>query len=366
MSFFARPNLDDVQFKQLTGSTLTLSGTTRIVSTGSLQFQSGSTYIPIVITGGTNYDVLTLVSGKLILQTPSSGASTGYYTCRTPSTVCVGGISVGTTLTGKTIACILEEMLVPLCNPSIIGPSSVFSITSPSASIFEIGYNLTANTCTTFSRGSVIPQYCGTSPYRSGIPHGYCYIDFNSTPYFSGSSALSLLYTFPVYSVCSGSKTAYGRVYYTSGHTVLNSTGGTYLPALPSGYTTGTTISKTVCGILPWYWGKKSTNNITCSDIATGTKGTLSIPASGTLPITYNSSPTDYLWFAVPNGTPVKTCWYVNGTNNGCIGGTGNLFATSCSQVVTSAQGCWAGCTYMVYVSCIPTGTAVGVPMCMY
>jgi hypothetical protein len=61
----------------------------------------------------------------------------------------------------------------------------------------------------------------------------------------------------------------------------------------------------------------------------------------------------------------VKTCWYVNGTNNGCIGGTNNLFATACTVTgVTSAFGCV--CPYSVYATCIPTGTAAGIPMCMY
>ena len=42
MTFFARPNLDDIQFKQLTGSTLTLSGQTRIIETNGLTLSDGA------------------------------------------------------------------------------------------------------------------------------------------------------------------------------------------------------------------------------------------------------------------------------------------------------------------------------------
>ena len=85
--------------------------------------------------------------------------------------------------------------------------------------------------------------------------------------------------------------------------------------------------------------------------------------ASTTLPIIYNSLSSDYLWFAVPHGTPAKTTWFVCASNQGCIGGSNNLFASSCSQTITTAFGCV--CPFDVYVTCVTTGTAPGIPMCM-
>jgi hypothetical protein len=57
MGFFARPNIDNIQFKQLAGTTLTLSGTTQIATSGGLELidVATSTYIPIKISVATSY-----------------------------------------------------------------------------------------------------------------------------------------------------------------------------------------------------------------------------------------------------------------------------------------------------------------------
>jgi hypothetical protein len=113
MPFFARPNLDDVQFKQLSGSTLTLSGVTSIWSPDGLTLTDGAGgYVPIVATGGTDYDVLTYVGGKIILE-PASGGGAGVYSGASPTTCTVGGINAGTAIYGCSISSILETMLVP-------------------------------------------------------------------------------------------------------------------------------------------------------------------------------------------------------------------------------------------------------------
>ena len=367
MGFFARPNLEDVAFKQINGSTLTLSGQTRIASIGGLSFLSGTTYIPIIITGGTNYDVLTLVNGQLKLEVPSSGASTGYYTCRTPSTVCVGGLSTSTILTGRTIANILQEVLAPVCNPTIALPSvSSFTII-PNTLYYEIGCTASITACMCFSRGSVVPQYCGSSQYRSGLPNTYKYQNFDGTYCCCAISAPSNSFAMSR-TILLGKNNTCGSVCYDIGTLAYNSTGGTTFVTpnpLPAGVTS--VLSATTCGILPWYWGLSTgctINNICIASRGRGSLGCKCVGlATGTLSIIYNSLSNDYLWFAVPNGTAAKTCWCVNGGDNSCIGWIGNLFATSCTVAVTSAEGCWTGCNYMVYVSCYPTGTAAGVPM---
>jgi hypothetical protein len=113
MSFFARPDLSDIQFKQLVGSILTLSGQTRINTTTGLTLTDGiGGYIPIVATGATNYDVLTYCNGKIILL-PQSGGGTGVYTGASPTTCTVGGLCSGSPISGCSISTILEKILVP-------------------------------------------------------------------------------------------------------------------------------------------------------------------------------------------------------------------------------------------------------------
>ncbi|MCE5224636.1 MAG: hypothetical protein LLG05_02130, partial [Porphyromonadaceae bacterium] len=115
MPFFARPDLSNEQFKQLSGSTLTLSGTTQIAKIGGLEFiDEYGTPIPVNISGASEQDVMTYVGGQLILkQVTTGGTSTGIYDGLTPSSIAVGGMPTGTTLTGRTITDILQEILVP-------------------------------------------------------------------------------------------------------------------------------------------------------------------------------------------------------------------------------------------------------------
>ncbi len=113
MSFFARPELSDIQFKQLSGSTLTLSGQTRIATPSGLSLIGASSFIPIdVTTGNTNYNVLTYCDG-LITLLPQSGGGSGVYSGASPTTCSVGGLPAGTAIAGCSISTILEEILVP-------------------------------------------------------------------------------------------------------------------------------------------------------------------------------------------------------------------------------------------------------------
>lgn len=129
MPFFARPNLGDVEFKQLSGTTLTLSGQTRIATPTGLELSDGTGgYIPVMATGETvsNGDVLTYENGKISLK-PGGGGSGIYYEA-SPTTCTVGGLAAGTQITGRTIACILKDILVP-----VIPISSSLSITTGNA-----------------------------------------------------------------------------------------------------------------------------------------------------------------------------------------------------------------------------------------
>jgi len=118
MPFFARPDLSNEQFKQLSGSTLTLSGTTQIANpVGGLEFiDELGRPIPVILTGASNQEVLTYISGSsgicLTLTSPTSGTSTGVYPYNESSTCTVGGLPAGSCLFNETIADILHDILV--------------------------------------------------------------------------------------------------------------------------------------------------------------------------------------------------------------------------------------------------------------
>ena len=282
------------------------------------------------------------------------------YSSTQPASVTVGGIAAGTILTGKTANQLLEEILVPTLYPTFTSPSESISL-NPSTAIYEIGAVINTLCVTgSLNRGTISPAY-GTDGYRSGTATCYCYTGSQISGAYSCTSS-SLTKCALSYAVSSGSQTWSVFTCYSAGCQPKDSKGNNYDSICGPGQTSP--VSATITGILPWYWGKKKvTNVINSSDVATGTKTVAC--ANGTLSITYNSASDDYLWFAVPQGTPAKTSWFVCSSNQGCIGGTNNLFASSCTVSVTSSQGCWSGCNYMVYVSCVTTGTATGVPMCM-
>jgi len=367
MGFFARPNLDDIQFKQLSGSTLTMSGQTRIATTGNLSFQSGNTFIPIIITGGTNLDVLTLVSGKIRLQSPSSGASTGYYTCKTPSTICVGGIPANTVLTGKTIACLFEEMLVPTVSPTITPPSESSFTINPSASIYEVGTVINVCAISCFSRGCICPQYCGTCCFRSGVPYSYNNIDFGviQAPFLSSACCHS--HSLAAHCVTKGNNTLSATISYCSGATsARNSNGSVFAAALPAGTTAA--LSCIICGLYPYFYGKIASGNCpagvnrpainTICNCMAAKCGCCVGDSNGSLYFNFNSSLDDYLWFAVPSGSTIKTSWSLTPSNNGVISGAttagGNLFPNSVTVPITCVL--WNNVggspyTYRVYIS---------------
>lgn len=128
MSFFSRPNLDDIQFKQTTGSTLSLSGLTRIRTVSGLTLSDGAGGDVLISASGastatTQGYVLTYMDGLISLQ-PSSASGgtfqfdTDRYTTRSgvPS-VCVGG------------ECSVNNFLETYFFPAV-GPSSSISVAS--------------------------------------------------------------------------------------------------------------------------------------------------------------------------------------------------------------------------------------------
>jgi hypothetical protein len=365
MSFFARPDLSDIQFRQISGSTLTLSGQTRIANITGLTLTDGiGGYRPIIATGGTNYDVLTLIGNQIVLHTPTaSGSSSGIYTCASPTTCTVGGLPAGSPISGCTISKILEEILVPTVNPTLTAPSSTFNISLSNP--YEVGCVVSVVGCTCLNVGNINPQYSSASSCRSCGAISHNYVDFNAGTCSCFGSNCSCTRSLPAYTVVAGIRTAYGSVSYCAGVQPKNSAGANYSTPLASGTTTP--VPLIICGLYPYFYGIVASggapagSNRPAATAALITGGTKCVcNSSGTIYINFNSTSDDYIWFAIPSGS-TKTCWYVNALNNGAIGGVvnagGNLFPAKASVYpVTTA--CWNGQTYNIYISNYQSATS--------
>jgi hypothetical protein len=283
------------------------------------------------------------------------------YTGKTPSSVQVGGMSIGTTLTGKTIQKILEEILVPTVNPTFVAPSNGF-LMSPSTTTYEVGVEIASLMFTSsFNRGAINISSV-FQDYRSGLPNTYNYTG-TDLPTTESSSGLTDIQTITGYTVSAGTQSWTSSVTYDEGPQPLDSNGDSYSSPLSSG-TTGV-VTRTITGIYPYFWGKVSSggaasgDNRPTSDIDLITGGTKVVSSSnGTITINFNSTSDDYLWFAIPTGSTLKTEWFVNSLNTGDIGGVvtsgGNLFPDP--DVVSVTTDNWSGVPYNVYVSNYQTG----------
>lgn len=390
MPFFSRPDLSNEQFKQLSGSTLTLSGTTQISSIGGFEFQDkvSGEYIPIVISGASNNYVLTYDDSTCVIKLKESTASgaTGVYPYPDKVTCTVGGISGGTCLYNMQVVDILQEILVPTIEPSIVSaPFSLFC-TSPSVpSILEVGCQITLTGCIyCFNRGCVCPAY-GCPSVADGYRVGgvTCYT-YNCWGEFCDCASTSM--SFGTHIIVPSTNQIGGYVCYSQGCCVYKSdcvTPSSINSQCPIGSTSACSYPtiRTICisGIYPYYFGKVCSNGAPAGSnrptdaciktIITG--GTVGVGctcnkvvagSSGTISVNFGSTSDDYLWFAIPSGSTSKTCWYVDALNKGIIGGVvspgGNLFPTQTSVTgIKSNLSCWSGQTYQFYVSNYQTAT---------
>jgi hypothetical protein len=361
MPFFARPNLDNTQFKQVTNSTLTLSGQTRIINTSGLTIADGSgNTIQISAKDAAIGRVLTFDGTEIKFSPPSSGASTGIYTGLSPSTCTVGGMPAGTLISGVCITNILQCILVPTLNPTVNPPSFSYSILPVNGTCCEVGSSVSITGFLTFNRGCISPQYCSTCCFRSGLPTIHKYTDIAGTTCCCVCTALSGSFAMPSLSINLGSNTTYGSVCYGAGPTnVFNSAGTCICAALVVGVTS--TASQVICGLYPYFYGKVASGGCpagvnrptaTCALVIGGTK--VVADSIGTISINFNSTADDYIWFATPYASTTKTVWFVDALNNGSICGAvspgGNLFPNN-TPVSPVATVCWSGQCYKVYIS---------------
>ena len=300
--------------------------------------------------------------GDEIIITSDTASGSQQYSGQTPSAVDLCGITIGYELTGKTVSCIIQDLLVPeLFQTSVGTPSTSLSATLTGTR--EIGCAFSQLLTPNYSAGAVTPLYCtdnGTT--RGGAANNYSYTGPSVSAGFSGCTSCNLI----GYVVTSGANTWSVCTRYDEGACVKGSK-GTVNPSYPTVCAQDSCTaagSASITGILPWYWGTKASGTITGADVAAGTKTVAVVGAS--TPICFDAV-TEYLWFAAPAGTyTTKTKWWVCAANAGAVGGVGQLWAASCSVAVTSTSGCWTGCSFDVYVTCGITTTAAGIPMCLY
>ena len=376
MTFFARPNLSEEQFKQLSGTVLPLSGQTQITTITGLTLHNnsiGTTYPNVIITaeGADSHvgDVLTYDGlGKICLRPSAGGSGDPIYplTCKSPASVNLCGIHIGDNLGGCTLSNILETLLVPTLNPTLTAPSSMFIV--PLSSPYEVGCIVNAVGTTTLNRGSINPQYTSASPYRTCGAMSHNYVDFNGGTCSCAGTNLTCTYSMPPYTVAAGVRTAYGSVTYCAGVQPKDSSGANYSTPLAVGTTTPAPV--TICGLYPYFWGKiasggapagsnRPTPTTICSCIIASdiSRNCMFVgDSTNTITITWNSTADDYIWFATPAASSPKVKWAdtVVVVNNGNIGGAvsagGNLFP-DLNNVSSISTVCWAGQTYKVYIS---------------
>jgi len=144
MTFFSRPNLDDIQFKQTQNSSLSLSGQTRFRTWSGLTLSDGAGGDIIVTISGassatTEGYVLTYMNGLISLQPSSVSGGTFQFDTHRETTrsgipnVCVGG--------DCTVTNFLEEYFFPA-----VAPQATLSIAT-GGSTREFGNCAVGNLC---------------------------------------------------------------------------------------------------------------------------------------------------------------------------------------------------------------------------
>lgn len=233
MSFQTKQELSGKKFFQATGDTITLSGQT--VIHGGLKYSSSPT-----ITGATQIPDKHYVDLAIATATGSSSV----YNGASPASVTVGGITAGYVLTGKTTNQILQSMLVPTLNPTLTAPS-ISAFSQNLATTQEVGTSVTPTFTTSFSRGSISPQYTSASPFRSGLPTKYVYGGTGNVRSVAstGTTNTSAATGATVLAVGTNSWTVY--VAYSAGVQPKDSSGGNFSTPLASGATSNSTTSIT-------------------------------------------------------------------------------------------------------------------------
>jgi len=274
--------------------------------------------------------------------------SGGTYNLSSPAAVCVGGICIGTVLTGKTAFELFEELLVPELFGTITAPS--IAVTLSTTGTFEVGCTISQTVCGTFNRGCINPQYCSLSDKRSGCANAYQFTGCGMPSGFQACVLSPATQTNGAYVLSAGTQTWTVQTRYDAGQPALGSKGTQYCAALVSGCTS--IGSASITGIYPYYYGKVTSGSrpaVTNVLVTGGTK--VVADSTGTVTVTF-SSVGQWTWLAIPATSTSKTCWFVNALDNGRINNApSDKYPDECVFSVCSGQACWSGINYKVYVS---------------
>ena len=324
------------------------SGTTFGLSGETAQLKS--------IIGSGNTTVIDSGDTLVIL---SSGA-TGIYSSASPSNIEVGGVSIGTTLTGRTLENIIEEILVTTFFPTLVNPNNTFS--DDAANIQEVGVTVaTINFNAVFDRGLITPAY-GTSGFRSGLPNAYNYTG-TGLPATTATTSLTDVQQITNYVILAGTQSWTNTVSYDAGEQPKDSDGNNFNSPLPSGTTGSKSLS--ITGIYPWFYGTVASGgavagaNRPLPDQALINSGTKVVAGSDGTIVVNNFSATgdDYVWFAIPSASVSKTIWYASALSNGTIGvNLTDLFPSpvldgAANISINSPSGYWSGINYDIYIA---------------
>ena len=256
-----------------TGNTVCLGGTliNSTVITDSRVTTKGIEYGGNYSSGFSN---CSLVTKEYVQSVISSG---GTYNLQSPAAICVGGICVGTVLTGKTAFQLFQDLLVPELCGTVTAPSIGIALGSCGVSgLYEIGCTISETVTATFNRGCINPKYCSVCDKRSGLPISYCFCGCGMPSGYQTCTALSASETNVSYTIISGAQSWGVRTCYDAGCPALGSKGTQYCAALPAN-STGAVIA-TITGAYPLFG--------TTVTIGVLTKQTLCI--MGTSPVQLN------------------------------------------------------------------------------
>jgi hypothetical protein len=350
MAFTTKQNLTDAKFYQQSGGTMTLSGDTVIAVSGDIQYESHPTF---------TIDTQ-LIDKKYVDDNVVSGST---YNLGSPAAVEVGGICIGTVLTGKTSNCILEEMLYPELCGTLTAPSMTSVVVTPGTTPIEIGTACNLTITASFSRGSINPQYCSASPNRSGAPISYCFTGPGLDDSSISCTADSMFTGLTAYVITAGVNTWGSCTCYSAGVQPKSNKDVNFDAPLGAGIVAAKTDS--ITGILPYFYGASDTEptaNQALINTTTGATGSKTVATStGTLYITYGALASKWLWFATPLASTCKCGWYESVSNHANIGSPSDLFNAPSEVLIDSPNSCWSGECYRIYLSTYSTDTSANV-----
>lgn len=250
------------------------------------------------------------------------------YDGASPSTISIGGVPSGYTLTGKSFTQIFQQMLVVYQNPAFT------SFTSPSlTSIIEVGTAL-----------SGVKTFNWVTSNSSNIQSNTLQIrDVTSNTLIASSLANDGTEDVNIGSI--GNSVPMSRSWRIEATNTQS-----------NNFQSG---NITVSSIYPvWYYKSVSPidENIMASAIENNLATKLLVDSSGTITIPYAANG-EFLAVAYPGTSPTKTKWFVTSLNNGLI--PGGVFNAVVTKTTTSPTGLWSSITYKMHFTSGPITEAL-------